>query len=598
MSLIQLKDVYKIYAEGQENQVNALDGVTLSIDQGEFVAIIGTSGSGKSTMMNILGCLDVPTRGEYLLDGTPIRERTQRELSQIRSRQIAFIFQGYNLIPSLNVWQNVALPMLYQRVPLAERRARAMEALEKVEIAAKADNRPAQLSGGQQQRVAIARAIAARSPILMADEPTGALDSRTGEQVLGLMRQMNAEGTTVILITHDNGIAAQADRTVRVKDGRIVHDSLWDGVLVDWSAPPARVALVSGYNADITAYYEKLGVNKVNVTVNWYDTSRSVDVIDALYDYGNGELGDMVLGVSPDLSTSLPMKYRTTTLDSGTLYLGSDQFSVCGNYTLKEGRDISAFDVDRRSRVCVLGSYVADSLFQYADPIGETVYFGGEPFTVVGIYYQKDGGEEGSMDDMAVIPYSLDRAILGTAQLTRFSVKVDQSDHMDTVMAKLERFLGETIDTSVGEYELENGNSAMSESTEEMTSMSVVLGGIAGIALLVGGIGIMNIMLVTVTERTREIGIKKSIGAPRREIVGQFLVEAAILSALGGLIGIALGYLLSLILGKAMYDLILYPDALVTAGAFAFSVAIGIVFGIYPAAKASGLQPVDALRAD
>ena len=211
MSLIQLKDVYKIYAEGQENQVNALDGVTLSIDQGEFVAIIGTSGSGKSTMMNILGCLDVPTRGEYLLDGTPIRERTQRELSQIRSRQIAFIFQGYNLIPSLNVWQNVALPMLYQRVPLAERRA-------------------------------IARAIAARSPILMADEPTGALDSRTGEQVLGLMRQMNAEGTTVILITHDNGIAAQADRTVRVKDGRIVHDSLWDGVLVDWSAPPARVA--------------------------------------------------------------------------------------------------------------------------------------------------------------------------------------------------------------------------------------------------------------------------------------------------------------------------------------------------------------------
>ena len=227
MSLIQLKDVYKIYAEGQENQVNALDGVTLSIDQGEFVAIIGTSGSGKSTMMNILGCLDVPTRGEYLLDGTPIRERTQRELSQIRSRQIAFIFQGYNLIPSLNVWQNVA---------------RAMEALEKVEIAAKADNRPAQLSGGQQQRVAIARAIAARSPILMADEPTGALDSRTGEQVLGLMRQMNAEGTTVILITHDNGIAAQADRTVRVKDGRIVHDSLWDGVLVDWSAPPARVA--------------------------------------------------------------------------------------------------------------------------------------------------------------------------------------------------------------------------------------------------------------------------------------------------------------------------------------------------------------------
>lgn len=223
MCLIQLKDVYKIYAEGQENQVNALDGVTLSIDQGEFVAIIGTSGSGKSTMMNILGCLDVPTRGEYLLDGTPIRERTQRELSQIRSRQIAFIFQGYNLIPSLNVWQNVALPMLYQRVPLAERRARAMEALEKVEIAAKADNRPAQLSGGQQQRVAIARALAAKPAILLADEPTGNLDSRTSQDVLGLMKVTGQKfAQTMVMITHNEEIAQLADRIVRIEDGRIV----------------------------------------------------------------------------------------------------------------------------------------------------------------------------------------------------------------------------------------------------------------------------------------------------------------------------------------------------------------------------------------
>ena len=242
MSLIRLDNVYKIYGEGRENQVNALDGVTLEINQGEFVAIIGTSGSGKSTMMNILGCLDVPTRGEYYLDGIPISQRGRRELELIRSRKIAFIFLGYNLIPSLSVWQNVALPMLYQKVPLAQRKARAMEALERVEIAAKADYRPGQLSGGQQQRVAIARAIAAQSPVLMADEPTGALDSKTGAQVLALMREMNRTGTTVILITHDNGIAAQADRTVRVKDGKIVHDSLWDGVLVDLDVPARRVA--------------------------------------------------------------------------------------------------------------------------------------------------------------------------------------------------------------------------------------------------------------------------------------------------------------------------------------------------------------------
>lgn len=241
MSLIRLDNVYKIYAEGQENQVNALDGVTLEIAQGEFVAIIGTSGSGKSTMMNILGCLDVPTRGEYYLDGIAITQRGQRELAEIRSRRIGFIFQGYNLIPSLNVWQNVALPMTYQGVKLEERYARAIDALEKVEIAPKAENRPGQLSGGQQQRVAIARAIASRSPVLMADEPTGALDSKTGEQVLALMRQLNAEGTTIILITHDNSIAAQADRTIRVKDGLIIHDSLWDGVTV-----PGLTAVVGG----------------------------------------------------------------------------------------------------------------------------------------------------------------------------------------------------------------------------------------------------------------------------------------------------------------------------------------------------------------
>ena len=209
MSLIQLENVYKIYAEGRENQVNALDGVSLKIDRGEFVAVIGASGSGKSTMMNILGCLDVPTYGEYYLDGVPIREKSRRELELIRSRQISFIFQGYNLIPSLKVWENVALPMLYQKVPLAQRRERAMAALEQVEIRSKADSRPTQLSGGQQQRVAIARAIATGSPVLMADEPTGALDSKTGTQVLTLMKDLNARGTTVILITHDNSIAAQ-----------------------------------------------------------------------------------------------------------------------------------------------------------------------------------------------------------------------------------------------------------------------------------------------------------------------------------------------------------------------------------------------------
>ena len=231
MALIEIRDLYKIYYEGQENEVRALDGVDLTIENGEFVAIVGASGSGKSTMMNILGCLDIPTRGEYMLDEIPIAHRTERELADIRSRKISFIFQGYNLIPSLSVWQNVALPLAYQSVSLAQRRQRALEALESMGIASRADGKPTVLSGGQQQRVAIARAIATKPSIIMADEPTGALDSHTGKEVLAFLQQLNREGTTVILITHDNSIAATARRVVRLTDGKIVEDRDQE---VDW----------------------------------------------------------------------------------------------------------------------------------------------------------------------------------------------------------------------------------------------------------------------------------------------------------------------------------------------------------------------------
>ena len=224
MSLIRLENVYKIYGADTENPVHALDGVDLTIESGEFLAIIGASGSGKSTMMNILGCLDVPTSGEYFLDGIPIRQRRESELASIRSRRISFIFQGYNLIPSLKVWENVALPMVYQGIDKDERYNRAMAALRRVEIASKADSRPSQLSGGQQQRVAIARAIATSSPLIMADEPTGALASRTGAQVLKILKSLNSDGSTVILITHDNSIAMHAKRVVRMKDGKIISD--------------------------------------------------------------------------------------------------------------------------------------------------------------------------------------------------------------------------------------------------------------------------------------------------------------------------------------------------------------------------------------
>ena len=230
-NLVELRDVYKIYGEGLESEVRALDGVSLSIRKGEFVAVVGQSGSGKSTLMNILGCLDIPTRGTYWIDGQDVNDLDDAQLSHIRNKQVGFIFQGYNLIPSLTAYENVELPLIYQNVSAFKRRDMVMEAMERVDIASRWKHHPSEMSGGQQQRVAIARAIATRPPIIMADEPTGALDSHTGKEVLRFLQELNREGSTIILITHDNAIAATARRVVRISDGRIIDDHEQE---VDW----------------------------------------------------------------------------------------------------------------------------------------------------------------------------------------------------------------------------------------------------------------------------------------------------------------------------------------------------------------------------
>ena len=228
--LIEIRDLYKIYNEGLESEVRALDGVSLTIDRGEFVAIIGASGSGKSTLMNILGCLDVATYGEYNLEGTNVNDRTDRELARLRNREIGFVFQGYNLIPALDAYENVELPLIYQGINAGKRDEMVMEALDKVSMADRWRHKPAEMSGGQQQRVAIARAIATHPPIIMADEPTGALDSKTGKHVLEILHRLHEEnGTTVILITHDTNIAATAERIIRISDGKITYDGPKEG---------------------------------------------------------------------------------------------------------------------------------------------------------------------------------------------------------------------------------------------------------------------------------------------------------------------------------------------------------------------------------
>ena len=370
------------------------------------------------------------------------------------------------------------------------------------------------------------------------------------------------------------------------------------GIIIGVGAVLILVSVVQGYNADLTAYYEKQGVNKVNVTLLNFDRTNTTDQSGEFMDWVNENLSDYITGVTPSYSTSGTLRFETAINDTAVIYFGNEQWSACNNYTLDEGRDLLALDMDRRSQVCVIGSYLADTLFGFQDPIGQTLSVNGTPLTVVGVFYQKDGGAEESMDDAVVVPYTLNRQMLDTDVVSQFTVKVASSTDMTTVMNQVESWCVENVDTNTGEYTVENGNDAMQAAEDETASLQVVLGGVAAIALLVGGIGIMNIMLVTVTERTREIGIKKAIGAQRKVIISQFLVESTVLSGCGGVIGILIGYAGSLIAGKLIYDLILMPALWMSLAAFAFSLAIGVGFGLYPAVKASGLQPVDALRAE
>lgn len=370
------------------------------------------------------------------------------------------------------------------------------------------------------------------------------------------------------------------------------------GIIIGVGAVLILVSVVKGYNADLTAYYEKQGVNKVNVSLTNFDRTNTTDQSREFMEWVADDLAEYITGVTPSYATSGTLKYYGNTNSTARVYFGNEQWSVCNNFVLDDGRDLLAMDIDNKNRVCVIGSYVADALFGFRDPVGETLMYNGTPLTVVGIFYPKDGSAEESMDDMIIVPYTLNRQILNSDTVTQFAVKVSSSANMTAVMNRVEDWMIENIDTNTSEYSVENGNDAMQAAEDETASLQVVLGGVAGIALLVGGIGIMNIMLVTVTERTREIGIKKAIGAQRWVIVSQFLVESTVLSGIGGIIGILIGYGGSLILGKAIYDMILFPDTWMTLASFLFSLAIGVGFGMYPAVKASGLQPVDALRAD
>ncbi|MBO4915596.1 MAG: ABC transporter permease [Oscillospiraceae bacterium] len=375
------------------------------------------------------------------------------------------------------------------------------------------------------------------------------------------------------------------------------------GIIIGIASVMTIVATVDGYNRKMMEAFEAQGTNKVTAYVYLYNGESCFEKI---YNYCQG-LGDFIVGVTPSAEINCTLKYGAKATDKldwdkrPRVCLGSDQYSLCSSFKVARGRDLSRIDVENYNQVCVLGSRAASTLFDYADPLYQKVMFDGVPFTVIGVYAEKDPNSNYSMDSVVVIPYTASRFLPNsTDSMSECIVKVKDSQSVSKAISTLQAYIDSlTKSNTIGWGYAYSEQQWQEESNSTLTMISVVLGGIAGISLLVGGIGIMNIMLVTVTERTREIGIRRAIGAERASIVTQFLVEAAMICGIGGIIGIAIGYLGTNIAGKLLFEgMSLIPSPLITLEAFAFSVTLGIIFGMYPAIKASGLQPVVALRAE
>lgn len=372
------------------------------------------------------------------------------------------------------------------------------------------------------------------------------------------------------------------------------------GIIIGVAAVIIMVSIVEGSNKQIRDYYESMGTNKINVyAYKW----NGEDITDELYEYCLS-LDELILGVTPNAYYwGRGMRYKTVSTDNmeyggPQIYMGSDQFSLCNNFEIEYGRDISYLDVKNYNQVVVLGARLKEYLFPYRDPIGEIVTIGEYPFEVIGVYKAKDPNSTWSMDNMAVVPYTMVRLLNKTTRIEEFVVKARSKKDTTEAITRLTGFLSGLIDQNSGYYSVYSQNQWMEQDEKATRMMSLVLGGIAGISLLVGGIGIMNIMLVTVKERTREIGIRKAVGGSRKSIIIQFLIESSVICAIGGILGVTVGYLGTLVAGKLIMDIVLTPSVTMTIGAVAFSVVLGVGFGMYPAIKASGLQPVEALRAE
>ncbi|MDX5362788.1 MAG: MacB family efflux pump subunit [Pseudazoarcus pumilus] len=637
--LIELRGITRTYHNG-EIETRVLHGIDLSIHAGEFVAIIGASGSGKSTLMNILGCLDRPTTGEYRFMGRDVSQLDRDELARLRREDFGFVFQSYNLIGSATAAENVEVPAIYAGAPAAERHARATALLGELGLGERTHHRPSQLSGGQQQRVSIARALMNGGRIILADEPTGALDTRSSADVMQLIRELSAKGHTVILITHDREVAAHADRIIEISDGRILSDpgpqppavqSAFEphvdrssplGELIEATLTAVRALRANVFRTILTLLGIVIGVASVITMLAIGDGAKQA-VVDRISAMGSNlltvrpgtpnqrgrdvtatlSLQDMqAVGELPGVLAAVPEQEGSVTIRYGnadhrtTASATSADFVVARTWAVAEGSFFSAEDDARYATVAVLGKTVANALFGARSPVGEYVVINNVMFQIVGVMAPMGATGWGrDQDDVIFVPWTTGSLrLFGQRYLRSITVAVADGHDIDTVQQRVHEQL--LARHGLEDFNIRNMASIIESVSATQNTMTILLGSIAAISLLVGGIGVMNIMLVSVTERTREIGIRMATGARTRNILQQFLIEALTVSALGGVIGVACGLGVTALV-ESLGTPVVYSVAPV-ALAFGCAFATGLLFGFLPARKAARLDPVAALASE
>ena len=646
--MIELKHLKKIYHLG-ENEVRALDDVSLTINDGEFVAIMGPSGSGKSTLMNVIGLLDLPDEGDYILNGKRIGERSEDQIAELRRDTIGFIFQQFNLLPRLNAKENVELPLVYSK--RLHERARAIELLEKVGMGKRTDHKPTELSGGQQQRVAIARSLINTPTLLLADEPTGNLDSASEREIMDLLKALNAQGITVVIVTHEDSIGEEANRCVRLRDGKIISDIT--------KVPTAKLDApkTNSYKTSSTIFAEirehiqqgirSVMANKVRSFLSMLGILIGVGAVVAMLAVGRGateSLKEQIASMGSNLLTVRSGMRRVggVALEGGSVtritnedveavkkqvsdvvntapsvrsraqvtYLNKNtNTEILGTTTNYEsmkaatpifGRFFFEDENQKRARVAVVGLTVVKNLFGNKNPIGKTIKINKINFNVIGVLPEKGAQGPRDQDDMIVIPINtVMNRLTGNKYIDSFDVEFRPgadseaiSESIINLLISRHRVPPSQQSDAFDVFNMAELQNMLSSTTQIMT---LLLSCVAGISLLVGGIGIMNIMLVSVTERTREIGIRKAIGARRRDILMQFITEAFVISLCGGALGVALGYGASTAITHfAGWATSVSSESILMALGFSF--AIGLFFGVYPALKAASLKPIEALR--